>query len=189
MPFQFRLTSAMFWWSALVLLIVDIGFLMFLVQRIDPGRFRQLRWPLASASAIVWSVLWTAALWAYWSLWSSYVFPAWARWAAPFSGVVFGIIAMAFWWLAMRLPGRPAVIFPLLGVVLSLPAHSYGIYKLQVLTKVPLVQGVSPASVLVFGTLEHILYWSIALSFALPLRRLVRPRAEKMAAAPVPARQ
>lgn len=189
MPFQIRLTSAVFWWSALVLLIVDIGFLMFLAQRIDPGRFRRLCWPLAGASAIVWSVLWTAALWAYWSLWSSYVFPTWARWLAPFSGVFFGIIAIAFWWLAVRLPGHPAVIFPLLAVVLSLPAHSYGIYKLQVLTKVPLVQGVSPASVLVFGTLEHILYWSIALSFALPLRRLVRPRAEKIAAAPVPARQ
>ncbi len=168
---EFRLTSAMFWWSAVVLLIVDIGFLMFLAQRIQPGRFRRLCWPLAAASAIVWSVLWTAALWAYWSLWSSYVFPTWARWAAPFSGVIFGIIAMAFWWLAARLPGHPAVIFPLLGVVLSLPAHSFGIYKLQVLTKVPLVEGASPVSVLVFGTLEHILYWSIALSFSLLLSR------------------
>jgi hypothetical protein len=162
---------------------------MFLAQRIQPGRFARLRWPLAAASAVVWSVLWTAALWAYWSVWSSYVFPERARWLAPFSGILFGLIAMGFWWLAARLPGRPAVIFPLLGVVLSLPAHSYGIYKLQVLTKVPLVQGVSPASVLVFGTLEHILYWSIALSFALPLRRLVRARTEKIVAAPVPARQ
>lgn len=188
MPFQIRLTSETFWWSALVLLIVDFSFLMFLAQRVQPGRFRQLRWPLAAASTIVWSVLWSAALWAYWSLWSSYVFPGWARWVAPFSGLFFGLIAMAFWWLALHLPGRPAVIFPLLGVVLSFPAHSFGIYKLQVLTKVPLVQGVSPASVLVFGTLEHILYWSIALSFALLLRRLWRVGIEQ-AAEPSPARQ
>lgn len=182
MPFPIRLTSAMFWWSALILLIVDVGFLMFLAQRVQPARFARLRWPLTAASSIVWSILWTGALWAYWSVWSSYVFPSWARWFAPLSGIVFGIIAMGFWWLARQLPGRPAVIFPLLGVVVSFPAHSYAIYELQVLARVPLVQGVSPASVLVFGTLEHILYWSIALSFALPLRRLVRVQPEKVPA-------
>ncbi|MBI3664127.1 MAG: hypothetical protein HY234_13905 [Acidobacteria bacterium] len=181
MPFQLRLTSETFWWSAVVLIIVDFSFLVFLAQRIHPARFQQLRWPLAASATIVWSVLWMGALWAYWNVWSSYVFPSWARWLAPFLGFFFGIFAATFWWLALRLPGRPAATFPLLGVLLSLPAHSIAIYGLGVLAKVPILQGVSRASVLVFGTLEHILYWCISLSFALLLRRIGRTAAEQSA--------
>ena len=75
-------------------------------------------------------------------------------------------IGLVLWWLAARLPGNPAVNFCLLGGVLSVPEHLWGIYRLGMLDKVPFLLEASSASVLAFAVPEYILYWGSILSIA-----------------------
>lgn len=149
-----------------------MGFVLLLAWRIKPARFRQLTWALAGASAIFWSILWIAVLWAYWDLCYRHIFPGWAGYLAPSYGLLYAGVGLAFWWLALRLPGNAIVSFCLLGGLKSVPEHLWAIYGLGTLDKVPAFLGISPASVLVFAVFEYIFYWSIVLSIAVLLRRL-----------------
>lgn len=171
-PADIKATSDLYWVSALVTALIDGGFVLLLAWRIKPAQFRQLVWALVVASAIFWSMLWTAVLWGdLWDLAFRYVLPGWARWIYPFYGLLHGVVGLALWWLAPRLPGNPVVNFCLLGGLESLPEHLWAIYGRRILEKVPLLQGVSPASALVFGVFEFIFYWSIIMSITVLLRR------------------
>lgn len=166
-----QLTSETYWLSALVAAFVDIGFVLLLALGVKPARFRQLTWSLTGASAILWGILAAACLWGFWDLYYRYFYPGWARWIAPLFAPLYGAIGLALWWLALRLPGNPVVNFCLLGGLGSVPEHLWGIYGLGILDKVPFLQGVSPASVLVFAVFEYIFYWSVVLSIAALLGR------------------
>lgn len=164
-----KLTSEMFWLSALVAGIVDIIFVFLLALCIKPTRFRQLNWVLTGTSAILWGVFATACLWGFWDLYYRYFYPGWVRWLAPLDALLYGAIALALWWLALRLPGNPVVNFCLLGGLESVLEHLLGIYGLGILDRVPLLQGVRPTPALVFAFFEYIFYWSIVLGIALLL--------------------
>lgn len=173
MPADAKLTSELFWASALVIAIVAAGFVLLLAWRVPPHRFRQLKWVLTGVAIIFWSSLWTYALWGYWwELAYRYVFPTWARWVVPPAyGLLFGAVTLLTWWLALRLPGHPIVNFSLLGGLASLPGHLWAFYGRGMLKKVPILQGVSEASTLVFGVFEFIFYWSFLLTVAALLQR------------------
>jgi hypothetical protein len=165
-PPDIKLTSEMYWLSALVTALIDIGFVLLLALCIKPARFRQLNWALTGASTVLWGVFATACLWGFWDLYYRHFYPSWARWLAPLDALLYGAIALALWWLALRLPGNPTVNFCLLGGLESVLEHLLGIYGLGILDKVPILQGVSPASALVFAFFEYIFYWSIVLGVA-----------------------
>jgi hypothetical protein len=108
----------------------------------------------------------TACLRGFWDLYYRYFYPGWVRWLAPLDALLYGAIALALWWLALHLPGNPVVNFALLGGLESVLEHLLGIYGLGILDKVPILQGVSPASALVFAFFEYIFYWSVVLGIA-----------------------
>ncbi len=173
MPEDFKATSELYWASAAVAALIDVGFVSLLTWRIRPTRFRQLKWCLLGAGVIFWCLLWADMLWiCCWEWCYAYVFPGWARWLVPpVYGSIFGAIGLALWWLALRLPGNPVLSFCLLGGLVSVPGHLWAIYGRRMLEKVPLLQDVSPSSALVFGVPEFIFYWGIIMVVALLLRR------------------
>ena len=173
MPAGFKATSELYWASALVAALIDMGFVSLLAWRIQTEQFRQLKWALMGAGVIFWSTLWAYVLWiCCWDWCYSHIFAGWARWLLPPSyGLMYGASGLALWWLALRLPGNPVVSFCLLGGLVSLPGHLRAIYGFRMLERVPILQGVSPSSALVFGVFEFILYWSIIMVIALLLER------------------
>jgi hypothetical protein len=169
-----KLTSETFWLGALWAALIDVGFVLLLALCLKPARFRQLAWALTGTSAVLWGVLATACLWGFWDLYYRYFYPGWMRWLAPLDALLYGAIALALWWLALRLPGNPVVTFCLLGGVESVLEHLLGIYGLRVLDKVPVFQGVSPASALAFAFFEYVFYWGVVLGIAALLGRVWR---------------
>jgi multisubunit Na+/H+ antiporter MnhB subunit len=163
---EVKLTSEDYWIGALVTALIAAVMALLLAWRIKPSRFRQLTWALAGASAIFWSVFGTAMLLFFWDPYYSHFYSGWMRWLAPLNALLYGVIGLALWWLSVRLPGNTIVNFCLLGGLESIPEHLWGIYGLDVLDKVPLLQGVSPASVLAFAVPEYVLYWGIVLCLA-----------------------
>jgi hypothetical protein len=166
-----KLTSETFWLGALLAALIDVGFVLLLVLCIKPARFRQLTWTLTGTSAVLWGVFAAACLWDFWDLYYRYFYPGWMRWLAPLDALLYGAIGLALWWLALHLPGNPVMNFCLLGGVESVLEHLLGIYGLKILDKVPILQGVGPASALVFAFFEYIFYWSIVLGVAALLGR------------------
>jgi hypothetical protein len=161
-----KLTSEAFWLGALVAAFIDIGFVLLLALCMKPARFRQLSWALTGTSAVLWGILAIACLRGFWDLYYRYFYPGWMRWLAPLDALLYGAIALALWWLALRLPGNPVVNFALLGGLESVLEHLLGIYGLGILDKVPILQGVRPTSALVFAFFEYIFYWSVVLGIA-----------------------
>jgi len=168
-------TSQLYWASTLVTAVIDLGFISLLGWRIQPQRFRQLKWALTAAALIFWTVLWTTMVWQCWGWCYRYVFPWWARWLIPpCYGLIYGAGGLGLWWLAVRLPGKPVVSFCLLGGLISVPGHLWAIYGAAMLEKVPLLQGLSPAPALVFGVFEFIFYWGVIIVIAMVLEGLWR---------------
>ena len=50
-PPEIKVTSETFWGSALVISVIDVGFVLLLAWRIKPTRFRQLTWAFVLSSS------------------------------------------------------------------------------------------------------------------------------------------
>ena len=165
-----KITSEMLWLSAVITALIDVGLILFLTRRIQRPRFRRLHWPVALAAGVFW-VSYGFMLFAL--TWESFYAkflpdPANRSLARSILELLpYPIIGLVLWWLAVRLPGNPAVNFCLLGGVQSVPEHLWGIYRLGILDKVSFLQQASAASVLAFAVPEYILYWGSILSIAM----------------------
>jgi hypothetical protein len=168
-----HLTSELMWRAAALTAGLDVILIGVAAWLVPARRFERLKWPSAIAAGVFWLGMWTLAMWGpWWELAYRHIFPEWARWIVPPTyGVMFGAIGMGFWWLARRLPGPPAVAFCLLGGLVSLPGHLFGIHGRGMLEKVPVLQGVSVVSALVFGIFEFIVYWVVIVLAAAALGR------------------
>lgn len=155
--------------QSLILCLLDLVILPVLVYATRKTPASALNWPVAIASALFWELLSLLLVILLWDLEHKYIYPARARWLVPFNLVVYGGLGWGLWWLAQRLPGVAQVWFAFLGGVEGLVEHLVGIYRLGILDKVPLLQGVSPLSVLVFSYFEYMLYWTIVIWLALGL--------------------
>jgi len=165
-----KMTSEMLWLTALVTALIDVGLVLFLARRIERRRFRQLHWPVALAAGVFWvsyGLMLFALTWE--SFYAKFLPDPANRGLARsmFELLPYPIIGLVLWWLAVRLPGNPAVNFCLLGGVQSLPEHLWGIYRLGMMDKVPFLQEASVTSVLAFAVPEYILYWGSILSIAM----------------------
>jgi hypothetical protein len=165
-----KITCEMLWLSTFVTALIDVGLVLFLARRVQLARFRQLHWPVVLAAGVFW-VNYGLVLFAM--TWESFYAkflpdPANRSLARSMLELLpYPIVGLGLWWLAVRLPGNPAVNFCLLGGVQSVPEHWWGIYRLGMLDKVPFLQEASPACVLAFAVPEYILYWSSILSIAM----------------------
>ena len=160
------MTAVTFWTSAVLVAALDVVLMSGLVWRIPRARFRGLKWPLAATAALLWGAFGAVLMWRFWDVYYAYFYPGWVRWLAPVYSLFYAGLALLFWWLALKLPGPPALSFPLLGGLESLWEHGWGIYVVGLLDKVPMLQGESPIAVLAFAVPEYVLYWGLVLCVA-----------------------
>lgn len=166
MPPDFKATSGMFWQSTLIFALLDLLLIFLLLRQINPSRFRQLHWAVAVGSALGWGTLAWITLGGFWDSYYRYFFPDSMRMFVPIFALLYALIGVVLWWLARHLAIHPVPGFCLLGACESLLEHVWGIYGAGILDRVPMLQGVSAASVLVFSFFEYILYWGIVLALA-----------------------
>lgn len=167
-PFaNFQATTNIYWISALILIFFDSAIVLVLTRMIKPSRFSQIQWEIVIATAVFFSSLWSFVLTWGWSWFYSYIFPTWIPPLAPTFGLVYAVIGYAMYRLAKYLPGNPVVYFCVLGGVEGFITHLWVVFGIGVIEKVPMMHGVSQASVLIFATFEKTFYWSIILLMAL----------------------
>jgi hypothetical protein len=171
MPGNSSLPSGQLWVSAGVVVLVDVALILFLTWRVKPSRFRELKWALAGTAALLWSAFAVVRVAVFWNDYYRYFYPAWFRSGGilVFVPFVFGLLALAFHWLALRLPGNPLVTFCLLAGAESLLEHLVGIYGFKILA-IPMLQSASPASMLTFAFPEYIFYWCVVIGLAWALQ-------------------
>ncbi len=166
-------TSELMWRAALVTALIDGPLLFLIARRASSGLFYRLKWYLAGAAFVVYALLWGTfgSLW-YWDTVYQAIFPAWAHWLLPVYGLLYAVLALAFWRVSLLAARRQAVCFILLGGLLSLVGHSIGISR--GLLRVPLLAEVSAASALTFGVFEYIFYWCAIVGLAIAAQRMAR---------------
>lgn len=171
LPPDFKITSGMLWLGALILALIDVGFVPLLAWRVQRSTLRRLKWTLVATTGLFFCGLWVWALENYWDTVYSYLFPEWARWLIPPAyGLLFAAVGLLFWWLALRSPGNPVANFCLLGGLWGIITHAWAVQR-GIVSKPPLLHAVQPAAALVVAAFEFIFYWCIILSLAYVLRR------------------
>lgn len=153
--------------SSIIIALIDAAFILLLTWLIKPARFRELKWPLSASAAFFWSIFGIALVLIFWNSFYQYFYPGWFHFGGilVFVPVLFGALALAFHWLALRMPGNPILAFCLLGGLESIFEHIWGIYGLKILD-VPMLQDATPASILAFSFPEYIFYWCFVISLA-----------------------
>lgn len=170
-----QLTSGVFWRAALVITLMDVVFIVILSRLINRAHFRRLKWPLAAAGAIFWSVIGVALYQVFWEDYYRYFASNWLRAGGVLALTIpMGVIlALVFYSLAVRLPGNPIISFCLLSGLESVLEHLWGLYGFKILD-IPLLHGVSPAAILAFAFPEYIFYWCIVIGLAALIRKTLR---------------
>jgi hypothetical protein len=171
LPSDIEVTSEMLWQGTLLFALIDLGFVPLLAWRIKRTRFRQLKWALVIATAIVWSMIWMWALNNFWDSVYRHFFPDWTRPFLPlFFGLLYAVVALVFWWGALRFSGNPVVGFCLFGGLWGMATHVWAVYR-GIVDKPPMLQGASPVAAVVIAVFEFMFYWCIILNIAWLLRR------------------
>jgi hypothetical protein len=156
-----KLTNTDIWQSTLFFAGIGLALSIPLLLLFREEAFQRSARPISIASAIFWGILAVAALLAAWQLYYQYLYPAWVRWLAPGDALVYGLIGLGMWWLAMRIPGSSILWFLLLGGLEGILEHVFGIHGLHILDKVPWLQGTTPVPVIIFSFFEYIVYWAV----------------------------
>jgi hypothetical protein len=170
-------TTAQMWSTTGVVAAVDLVFAALLTLRLRPPWPSGLPRTLLAVGAVFFAGLFTWGFWSFWDSCYSVALPAAMKYFAPLVSAVIGSLGWVFWWLARR-PGEGLAVpvFLLLGALESIPGHLNAIYRFDLLERCPLIQGISPASALVFGIFEFGFYWSVVLTLSSLVARAVRRR-------------
>jgi hypothetical protein len=73
------ISSEQFWINSIIVALIDVAFVSFLVWRIRPSRFRELKWSLALTAAVFWSVFGIFLVAIFWDSYYRYIYPGWLR--------------------------------------------------------------------------------------------------------------
>jgi len=158
---NFKITSQEIWASTLLFGIGGILLLALLAFVFRSHNFQRASIHITIASAFLWGIFASVAIYGFWELYYKFIFPTWARWLAPLDLFFYATVGLAMWWIACKLPGSAVIWFAILGGVEGITEHLLGIYGLQILDKVPWLEGMTPFPVVVFSFFEYILYWTI----------------------------
>lgn len=169
MPTDLKITTEMLLRGALVFVLLDALCVPLLAWRIGREHFQRLEWMLPPAASLVWFGIWTWAIGNFWGTVYSYVFPAWARtWTPWIAFLAAGAVAYGLWSLAIRLRCKPVITYCLVGGMFGSLTHIWAVQR-GVVSKPPILVGVSPLGAVVFAFFEYILYWCIILVLAAAL--------------------
>lgn len=167
-----QVTSQDIWLSTLLFAALDVVILAPLLILFKANVLQSAWWPVVGGSALFWGVVSVVAAAGFWDFYYRYIYPPWLRPLMPLDIVLYAIIGLAIWYLALRLAIPPPLAFALLGGAQGIAEHLFGIYVLRILDKVPWLQGVPPLPVVVFSFFEYVLYWTLVLWLALGLVKL-----------------
>ncbi len=167
------LNDLIFWLFSGGLALVDGFLVVSLYRRISLAKFSQLAIPLTFTTFIFWSALWTIVLWLAWDWFYGFLFPSWVRLAAPALGLVYAPIGLLIWALSRKM-GSPVAIFCLFGGLEGIISHTWAIFGLNLIQKIPLMGSATAVPVLVFAFFEKILYWSLILGISARINQRVR---------------
>lgn len=175
MPLDAHLTTPIVLICTIILVSLDAILIFMAWRTIRREQFEHMRWLLAIAGGIFFLLVWTSVmLWA-WDWFYSFIFPAWGRYLLPLIfWIGYSLIALVMVWLSLKLPGKPAVTWCILGGVEGLLSHLYAIFGLGAASKPPIMQGTDPFAILIFAVFELAFYWSIILLFCGQLWKLYR---------------
>jgi hypothetical protein len=166
-----KITTEILWQGTLMFAFLDFVFVSVLVWRVKPFRFKAMKWFLVIVTFIFWTLIWFWAISNFWETVYGYLFPGWTRWyIPPFHGLLFAAVALFFWWLALKISGRPGLIFFILGGIWGSLTHIWAVI-LGITEKPPMLQGVDIAPVVIIAFFEFIFYWYIILSLSFLLNK------------------
>jgi hypothetical protein len=122
-----RLTSELLWRATLIAVLIDAPLLILVARWVSSELFYKLKWHLAGAAFVVYAVLWGAFGSVYfWDAVYKAIFPLWSRWLLPVGyGLLFWVLAVAFWRASIHAARWQAVWFSLLGGLVSLMGHGH----------------------------------------------------------------
>ncbi len=165
----------MLWRAAIFFALFDTVLVTYLARFVQPGLFRHLKWPIAVVTGMLWLVIWLVMVTVCWEPVYHYVFPVSLRWIIPPAlGIFFALAGLFFWWLALKLPGHPAISFCLLGGLWGIITHVWAIYR-GLLVKPPMLQEASPVAASIMPFFEFVFYWCIILGVAYAWQRRRNP--------------
>jgi hypothetical protein len=167
-----KLTTQDVWLSTLLFGAAGLVLLLPLAFAYRDSAFQRSAASLTLASALFWGVCATAAILLAWDFYYQFIYPAWSRWLAPLDALLYGLLGLGMWWLALRLPGSPVVWFVILGGLEGVAEHIFGIYFVHILDKVPWLSGLPPLPLIIFSFFEYMVYWSITAWLGLVLFKL-----------------
>jgi len=171
LPPDFRITNEMLWQGTLMFVLLDIVFVSVLVWRVKPFRFKAMKWLLVTITFIFWTLIWFWAISNFWETVYGYLFQDWARWfIPPVAGLLFAVIALLFWWLALKVSRRPGLSFFILGGIWGSLTHIWAVI-MGITEKPPMLQGVDTTPVVIIAFFEFIFYWYIILSLSFLLNK------------------
>ena len=168
-----HLTSRHVWQSTLICGGLGIALLVPLVVIFRADAAFATPWPATCISALFWGTVAMIVVPRFWTLYYQYLYPTWMRSLTPLDLLLYGAIGLGMWALATRLPGPAVLNFVLLGGVEGIIEHVIGIYGLRILERVPWLQGLTAAPILIFSFFEYILYWALVAWLALGLVHLL----------------
>ena len=164
MPPDAHVTTPLIWTCTGIVMVLDVMLILLARRFINRDQFSRLRWLLAMVGGVFFFLVWISVLWWGWDWFYSYIFPEWARYLLPLIfGIGYTLLALGMGWLSLRLPGKPAVTWCILGGVEGLLSHIVAIYGLGAASKPPIMQGTDPFAVLIFAVFEKAFYWSLIL--------------------------
>jgi len=174
-----KVTTEILWKGALIFAVIDIFFVSFLVWKISNNLFYRFKWPLLVITSLFWCLIWLCMSSFFWESVYHFVFPQWARWIIPpFYGVMFGLISLFFWKLALYLPGKSVLNFLILGGLLGAITHIWAISR-GILDNPPILQGASPIAASVLPIFEFTFYWCTIVSISFIISKRFRNGLEK----------
>lgn len=172
-PDNIKVTSEVLWRGAIFFASIDFVLVAVLTRYVKPQDFFKVKRKLIIIMAVYFCFLFgTIMSLIFWDSVYSYVFPSWLRWIIPpCYGLLFSLIGLFSWWLAVKLPGKPVVSFCISGGLWGLLTHILAIHR-GILDKPPMLQGASSVAALTVAAFEFIFYWCICLGFTFLIDRI-----------------
>lgn len=155
------------------LILVNIPLLIWVYFSVKRNDFEKMKFTLVITSGVIWGVISVLLFSSSWEIYYQYFYQAWMKPLAPLNALMYGFVTLVMWFIAVKLPWNPALVFCLLGGLESLIEHLWGIYHLGILEKTPIFQGTNPIIALVFSFPEYILYWGSILLLSKMIYKLL----------------
>ena len=162
-----KVTTAILLKGAFVFAFIDLVYISALSRIVKTGDLAKMKRELLIVMFLFFFILLGSVMSIiFWYPVYSYVFPLWARWIIPpVYGLLFSLIGLLFWWLAVRVRKFQVIIFCLLGGLWGVFSHILAIAR-GILDRPPMLKGSSPAAALVIAFFEFTFYWCVCLTIS-----------------------